>query len=271
DRPRPSALSGRGAARALELPAELVNQVRDLGRQEGATLFMTLLAAFQVLLHRYSGQDDFAIGTPIAGRTRSELEGLVGLFVNTLVLRAELKGDPDFRTVLRRVRQAALAAYSHQDLPFEQVVAVLHPERDPARSPLFQALFAFQNAPVPALQSPGLVMTPLEPDSGTSKFDLALFAGESSDSGLRLEMQYSTDLFDAATIEQMLRHFRHLLEGMLAHPDQTVGTVPMLSDAERRDLLGPGIAPAFDLDGLTDDEVDDLLRRFESGLDGQNE
>jgi hypothetical protein len=270
DRPRPSALSGRGAARALELPAELVDQVRDLGRQEGATLFMTLLAAFQVLLHRYSGQDDFAIGTPIAGRTRSELEGLVGLFVNTLVLRAELKGDPDFRAVLRRVRQAALAAYSHQDLPFEQIVAVLHPERDPARSPLFQALFAFQNPPVPALQSPGLVMTPLEPDSGTSKFDLALFAGE-SDSGLRLEMQYSTDLFDAATIEQMLRHFRHLLEGMLAHPDQTIGTVPMLSDAERRELLGPGIAPAFDLDGLTDDEVDDLLRRFESGLDGQNQ
>src|SRR5206468_7159268 len=116
-------------------------------RQEGATLYMTLLAAFQVLLHRYSGQEDFALGTPIAGRTRSELEGLVGLFVNTLVLRAELSGDPDFRTVLRRVRRAALAAHSHQDLPFEQLVAVLHPQRDPARSPLFQVLFALQNAP----------------------------------------------------------------------------------------------------------------------------
>jgi amino acid adenylation domain-containing protein len=266
DRRRPSALSGRGDSRVLELPADLVDQVRALGRQDGATLYMTLLAAFQVLLHRYSGQDNFAIGTPIAGRTRSEVEGLVGLFVNTLVLRAELGGDPDFRTLLRRVRQAALAAYSHQDMPFEQIVAVLHPERDPARSPLFQALFAFQNAPMPTLESPGLVMTPLESDSGTAKFDLALFAGE-SDAGLRLEMQYSTDLFDGATIEQMLRHFQVLLEGMVAGPDQAIGTLPMLSDAEHRDVLGLANASALEIDGLTDDEVDDLLCRIESGLD----
>src|SRR5262249_30991683 len=164
-------------------------------------------------------------------------EGLVGLFVNTLVLRAELAGEPDFRTVLRRVRQAALAAYSHQDLPFDQIVAVLQPERDPTRSPLFLALFALQNAPMPALEAPGLTLTPLELDSGTAKFDLALFAGE-TDSGLHLEMQYSTDLFDAATIEQMLRHFRTLLEGIVSHPDQPIGTLPMLNDAERRDVLG---------------------------------
>ena len=178
DHPRPPALSGQGSRRSLVLSPKLLGEIQALSRRENATLFMTLMAAFQVLLRRYSGQRDFAVGTPIAGRTRSEVENLVGLFVNTLVLRADLSGNPDFMTLLRRVRVNALGAYTHQDLPFEQIVAVLQPQRDPARSPLFQVLFAMQNAPLPAIESPDLSMTPLEPDTGTAKFDLALFATE---------------------------------------------------------------------------------------------
>ena len=227
---------------------------------------MTLMAAFQVLIGRYSGQRDFAVGTPIAGRTRSEIENLVGLFVNTLVLRADLSGNPDFLTLLRRVRASALGAYTHQDLPFEQIVAVLQPQRDPARSPLFQVLFAMQNAPLPAIESPELSMTPLEPDTGTAKFDLALFAVEQPQ-GLELEIQYSTDLFDAATIDQMLSTSAPCWRAPWRGPDQPISSLPLLSEAERQDLLGEGLLPHPDLDGLTDDEVDELLARLESETD----
>lgn len=267
DRSQPAAPTGRGSARTLDLPAALLQKARDLGRQEKATLYMTLLAAYQVLLHRYSGQDDFAVGSPIAGRTRSELANVIGFFVNTLVLRADVSGRPTFRTLLQRVRQTALAAYAHQDLPYEQLVAVLQGERESGRTPLFQTLFALQNAPLPALEAPGLTLSVFEPGSGTAKFDLALFAIESGD-GLRLEMQYRTDLFDAATIDQLLAHFRALLEGALENPDHAVGTLPMLSDKERLDALPPS---DVDLDGLTDDEVDALLQRLESGVDAQRE
>ncbi len=270
DRPRPSALSGRGAERGLDLPAALVDQVRLLGRREGATLYMTLLAAFQVLLHRYSGQDDFAVGSPIAGRTRPEVADLIGFFVNTLVLRADLAGDPDFLALLGRARRSALGAYAYQDLPFEKLVAVLHPERDPARSPLFQALFSLQNAPLPALQTTGLAMKAVEPDNGTAKFDLALFAAE-KEPGLNLTMQYSTDLFAAATVDQMLVHYRTLLEGIVADPTRPVAALPMLSDAERRRLLDPGDSPDPGLDGLSDEEVEALLSQLESGIDAQDQ
>ena len=157
-RPAPAARpSQRGGERSTTLPKTTLEAVRALGRQEGATLYMTLLAAFQVLLHRYSGQDDIAVGSPIAGRTRPELEGLIGFFVNTLVLRGDLSGDPGFRELLRRIRRTAIEAYAHQDLPFEKLVTVAQPDRDSGRSPLFQVMFAVQNAPLPALQSPELL------------------------------------------------------------------------------------------------------------------
>ncbi len=152
DRPRPAVQSFRGAARPVRLPAGLTRQVEALGRREGATLFMVLLAGFQALLARYSGQDDLAVGTPVAGRNRVEIEGLIGFFVNTLVLRGDLAGDPSFRELLGRVRETALAAYAHQDVPFEKLVEELAPERSLAHAPLFQVMFALQNAPGGSLE-----------------------------------------------------------------------------------------------------------------------
>src|SRR5262249_50142541 len=152
------------------LSAATVGALKALGRHEGATLYMTLLAAFQVLLHRYSGQDDIAVGTPIAGRNRAELEGLIGFFVNTLVVRGDLSGDPGFRETVRRTRRAAVEAFAHQDVPFEQLLTVIHRDRDPDRTPLFRVMFALQNVPAPALEAPDLVIAPLALSSRTAKF-----------------------------------------------------------------------------------------------------
>jgi non-ribosomal peptide synthetase component F len=256
----------------------LLAGVRALGRQEGATVFMALLAAFEVLLHRYSGQDDFGVGTPIAGRTRSELEDLIGFFVNTLVFRARLAGDPSFRELLRRVRKEALGAYAHQDLPFEQLVGVLHPQRDPGRTPLFQVMFVLQNAPLPALKSPELELTPLEAESGTAKFDLTLTI-EETERGLAATMEYSLDLFDAPTIDRMLGHFRTLLESIVAQPEQPVGALPMMTEAERQQLLhqSPGADDEGEeralagLDGLSDEELDSLISRLSPEDDAADE
>jgi amino acid adenylation domain-containing protein len=234
--PRPPVASQGGGERRAALPKEKLDAVRALGRGQGATLYMTLLAAFQVFLHRYSGQDDIAVGSPIAGRTRPELEGLIGCFVNTLVLRVDLSGDPAFREVLRRVRRTAVEAYAHQDVPFETLVNVVGHERDVSRSPLFQVMFALQNVPMPPLQGPELLVTPIVLPSSTSKFDLTLFATEDSE-GLCLTMEYSTDLFDAATVDRMLAHFRILLDGIIADPDQPIGAIPMLTLNERRQVL----------------------------------
>jgi non-ribosomal peptide synthetase component F len=238
--------------------------LQSLGRKEGATLYMTLLAGFQVLLHRYSGQATVAVGSPIAGRTRSELEGLIGFFVNTLVLRGDLAGDPSFREFVGRVRQAALGAYAHQDLPFEQLVGVLHAERDASRTPLFQAMFALQNAPLPMPAGQRLELEVLDTASGTAKFDLTLVATEVED-GLTLMMEYATDLFDAATIDRMLGHLRTLLESIAAQPDRPVGSLAMLTAGERQALLGQSDGEAgLDLDALSDDEIDSLLSDFDS-------
>ena len=261
DRPRPPVLGSRGGEAGLDVPQALVDSLRGLARQEGATLFMALLAGFQTLLSRYSGQEDLAIGSPIAGRTRMETEDLVGFFVNTLVLRGDLSGDPSFRALLGRVRRGALGAFAHQDLPFEQLVNVLHPERDPGRTPLFQVMFAMQNAPLPALESPGLAMTPIEAHGGTAKFEMTLSAMEKDD-GLRLAIEYNADLFDSATADRMLRHLRLLLEGAVAAPDRAVASLPMMTDQERDQLLHQGAEddPAADsLEGLSDDELDALL------------
>jgi non-ribosomal peptide synthetase component F len=251
-------MSHRGGTRSIVVPKAFVAELQALGRKEGATLYMTLLAGFQVLLHRYSGQSDVAVGSPIAGRTRSELEGLIGFFVNTLVLRGDLSGDPGFREFLARVRRTALGAYAHQDLPFEQIVGVLQPDRDASRTPLFQAMFVLQNAPMPMPQGQGLELEVLDTASGTAKFDLML-AGIEEEGGLRLLMEYATDLFDASTIDRMLGHMKTLLESIVAAPDAPASSLAMLTDEERRRLLGQPAEAATDLSDLSDEELDAML------------
>ncbi|HYF38928.1 MAG TPA: condensation domain-containing protein, partial [Gemmatimonadales bacterium] len=236
DRPRPAVQSFRGAHQSVLLPKELSEGLKALSQREGATLFMTLLAAFQTLLHRYTGQEDVVVGSPIANRNRAEVEGLIGFFVNTLVMRTDLSGDPTFRELLGRVREVALGAYAHQDLPFEKLVEELQPERDLSRTPLFQAMFVLQNTPGMALELPGLTVQPLRFDLGISKFDLTLYAVEEADE-LRTVLEYNTDLFDAATITRMLGHLRTLLEGAVACPERRLSELPIFTEAEHRQLL----------------------------------
>lgn len=238
DRPRPVVETHRGGNIELRLPKTLADALRGLGRQEGTTLFMTLLAAYQTLLSRYTGQDDIVVGSPIANRNRNEtLEELIGFFVNSLVLRSDLSGDPTFRELLRRVREVTLGAYAHQDMPFEKLVEELHPERSLRHNPLFQVSFVLQNAPRYALRLPGLTMQPLEVYSETAKFDLCQFVTEQDDGTLYCLAEYNTDLFDAATIHRMLGHFQVLLEAIAADPDQKLSQLPLLTVAERHRLL----------------------------------
>jgi aspartate racemase len=236
DHPRPAVQTHRGGHQEYVLPPSLSEGLKDLARREGATLFMVLLGAFQVLLSRYSGQEDVAVGTPIAGRTRAETEGLIGFFVNTLVMRTDLSGDPTFRELLSRVREAALGAYDHQDLPFEKLVEELRPERDLSRVPLSQVMFALENVPWEALTFPGLTFDLLKVESGTVKFDLSLFMFEEAQ-GLKGRIVYNADLFAEATIEWMLSHFHTLLEEVVADPDQRLSELELLSEAERHQLL----------------------------------
>ena len=263
DRPRPAAPSGVGGERSTTIPAATLAAVRAVGRKEGATLYMALLAAFEVLLHRYTGQVDFAVGTPIAGRTRSEMEDLIGLFVNTLVLRADLAGDPSFRELLRRVKPQALGAYAHQDLPFDRLVGALHPDRDPSRSPLFQAMLVLQNAPMPIPQAPGLVLTPISTPSGTAKYELTLSLTEAAE-GTVATIEYAADLFQPSTVDRMLAHYRTLLEAVAADPDQPVGSLAMLTAEETRRLLDAGGGDEG-LEDLGEDELDAMLRDLEAG------
>ncbi|MDZ7268843.1 MAG: amino acid adenylation domain-containing protein [candidate division KSB1 bacterium] len=235
DRPRPAVQSFNGATLRFELPQLLHEQLKDLCQQQGVTLFMCLLAAFKVLLCRYSGQQDICVGTPVANRNRAETEELIGFFVNTLALRSDLSGDPTFSEVLQRVRETALGAFEHQDLPFERLVEELQPERDMSRSPLFQVMFTFQNAAFPDLQLPGLRINVQEVDSHTVKFDLLLSMEENN--GLRGKLEYATDLFDAATMQRLLGHFRTLLEGIVANPGARLSQLPLLTADERRQLL----------------------------------
>jgi len=237
DRPRPSmqTFRGRRESRPLLSPSRL-QSLKALGQEEDVTLFMTLLAAFNALLHRYTGQDDMVLGSPMANRNRVELEGLIGFFLNTLVFRTDLSGDPTFRELLGRVREVALGAYAYQDLPFEKLVEELRPERDLSRTPVFQVMFVLQHAWRQALAFPGLTLSPMELDTSTSKFDLTLFVAEDTE-GLRGTVEYNTDLFDAATVTRMLGHCQTLLEGIIANPDQPVGTLPLLTESERHQLL----------------------------------
>ncbi|HLL47092.1 MAG TPA: AMP-binding protein, partial [Longimicrobiaceae bacterium] len=211
-------------------------ELRSLARREGATLFMVLLAGFQMLLSRYAGQEDVVVGTPIAGRTRAEVEGLIGLFVNTLVLRTDLSGDPPFGELLRRVREVTLGAYAHQELPFEKLVEEIKPERSLSHGPLFQVMFALQNHEEerPALE--GLQVQRVGAESETAKFDLMLVMAEGED-GLWAGLEYDVELFDAGTAERMLEHLRVLLEGICAGPQRRIGEIELLGPGERRQVV----------------------------------
>jgi len=236
DRPRPAVQSFRGASRPALLPAGLTRQAQTLGRREGATLFMVLLAGFQLLLARTGGQDDLAVGSPVAGRNRTEIEGLIGFFVNTLVLRGDLTGAPSFRELLGRVRETALAAYLHQDVPFEKLVEELAPERSLAQTPLFQVMLILQNAPAENLEIRDLRLRLVSGAATTAKFDLMLNLAE-SDGGLSGFLEYATDLFDATTISRLLDRFERLLAAAFAAPDLSALVLPLLSAAERHQLL----------------------------------
>ena len=236
DRPRPAVQSFNGARQSFALSRELSARLVELSRREDATLFMTLLTAFYVLLYRYTDETDIVIGTPVANRNRQELESLIGFFVNTLALRSDLSGDPTFRELLAQVREVSLGAYAHQDLPFEMLVEELSPIRDPSRNPLFQVMFALQNIPEAASQSLRLVITPVDVKTARAQFDLILdvieFGGQ-----LHLTFVYNTDLFDASTIQRMAAHFKVLLAGVAAGAGQRIGALPLLTAAELRQLL----------------------------------
>lgn len=235
DHPRPKVQRYEGAKLSLPLSPELLEKADRLGRDEGATLFMTMLAAFHALLYRYSGQESINVGTPIAGRSRAEVENMLGCFINTLVIRGDVTGDPGFRELLRRVRDAALGAYAHQDLPFEVLVDELQPERDLSHSPLFQVMFVLQQpAALPDL--PGLAVQPLDIDAGTAKFDL-LLAIEPSAQGCRMAWEYNIDLFTESTIRRLAAHFEQLLSASLAEPEKPVSLLSMLPETERELIL----------------------------------
>jgi amino acid adenylation domain-containing protein len=232
DRARPAAQSYRGKGFIIALPAELTASLNELAQSDGATLFMVLLAAFNVVLSRWSGQDDIVVGSPIAGRSHRELEGLIGFFVNALALRTDLSGDSSFRELLGRVKETALGAYAHQELPFEKLVAELQPVRDLSRQPIFQVLFALQNVPQETLQLPGMELSRRGGGRPTAKCDLALYVHERDD---RLEgyFEYATDLFDASTIERLAGHWMTLLEAAVARPDVALSDLSMVGAAER--------------------------------------
>ena len=236
DRPRPALQSDRGGHRRATLPPELAGRLEGLGSSEGATLFMTLLAGFGALLSRYSSQSDLVIGTPIANRTRLELEPVIGFFANTLPLRLDLAGDPSFRELLGRVRSTVLDASEHQDLPFEQLVAELNPERSLSHSPLFQVLFQLHaTTGGGGSELPGLAVERVELDRGRSKFDLALTM-LNGDDGLHASFEYSADLFDGETVARMLGHLETLLFAAVEHPDRPIAELPILTEPEREQL-----------------------------------
>jgi amino acid adenylation domain-containing protein/non-ribosomal peptide synthase protein (TIGR01720 family) len=233
DRPRPQEPTYRGATRTALLPADLTRSLRELSRGEGATLFMTLLAAFQTLLHRYTGQEDIIVGSSIASRPRVELERLIGCFINTLGLRTDLSGDPTFRELLARVREVTLGAYAHQDLPFEQVVEAVRPERALNRAPLFRAWFSLLNTPpAQARALPGLELGAVEGENSTAQFDVTLIVWETSET-LHASLTYSTDLFEETTGARVLEHLLRLLESVAARPGARLSALEFQSEDEK--------------------------------------
>ena len=236
NRPRPAVARNLGAIHSFIVPQKLTEELRALSRREGATLYMTLLAGFTLLLSRYTGQKDLLVGTPVANRNRVETEEVIGFFVNTLVLRADLTGDPSASELLGRLRECSLDALAHQELPFERLVEELRPERDLSRNPLVQVMFALQNTPLAPIQLPGLTQRRLEVDPGIAQVDLTLDVQE-SDEGLSALFEYATDLFDEATIVRMADHWRTLLQALVDSPERHLSELPLLTADERGQLL----------------------------------
>jgi amino acid adenylation domain-containing protein len=236
DRLRPPVQSHRGANLPLILPANLVAGLKALSRQHEATLFMTLLAAFDVLLYRYTGQQDLVVASRVAGRRRQETEGVIGFFINPLVLRMAVSGEATFRELLDHVRAVTLGAYAHQDLPFEMLVDKLHPERDLSRNPLFQVMFVLQNFPQPAANVSGLSIQPIAVEGGQSVFDIDFSLNETTE-GVEGTVEYNTDLFDADTITRLVKHYKVVLEQMVDRPDMCLSEVSLLTEVERQQVL----------------------------------
>ncbi|MBR8834205.1 MAG: amino acid adenylation domain-containing protein, partial [Stigonema ocellatum SAG 48.90 = DSM 106950] len=237
DRPRLPHQTFQGGNREFHLEKQLTQKLKNLSQKSGVTLFMTLQAAFVTLLHQYTAQDDILIGTPIANRNHREIEPLIGFFVNTLVLRNQIPGNPTFLELLKNVQQVTLEAHEHQDVPFEQVVEALQPERNLSYSPLFQVMFAFQNARMGKLELPGLTLTPLQIDNLTAKFDLTLSMEESPEQELVGSWEYNSDLFDGETIASMAQHFQQLLLAIVTDPQQRISELNLLTEQERDQLL----------------------------------
>jgi len=236
DRPRPPVPTFRGSRHTLKLPLDLTKALKAISQQESVTLFMTLLTAFKTLLYRHTGQEDILVGSPVANRSRVEIEGLIGCFTNAVAMRTNLGDNPSFRELLARVREVVVGAYTHQDLPFDILVAELQSERDLSRSPLFQVMFAIQNAPMPAYEFSNLTWSSLDVDNKTAKLDLSLCIVDSNQ-GLIGLLDYNTDLFDDATIARMMSHFQVLLESIVADPNQCLSELSILTEAERHQLL----------------------------------
>jgi amino acid adenylation domain-containing protein len=235
DKPRPVVQSYQGKCQSWEIPISLTRQLQSLAKNEGVTLFMLLLAAFKTLLYRYTGQEDILVGSPIANRNHEQLKGLIGFFVNTLVLRSNLAVNPSFSELLSQIRQVAVEAYAHQDLPFDKLVEALQPERDLSYTPLFQVMFTFQDAPQLATIF-GLTLSEYKVDSQIAQFDLSVSI-ENRDETLIASFEYNTDLFDDATITRMVSHYQNLLEGIVINPQARLSKLPLLSDKEKQQLL----------------------------------
>jgi amino acid adenylation domain-containing protein len=236
DRPRPLVQTFNGARHSVQLSQQTTEALKELSRREGVTLFMTILAAYKTLLFRYTEQENITVGTPVAGRSSAEIENLIGFFVNTLPLKTTLSGNLPFEQLLARIRETALDAYANQDLPFEQLVEAMQPERDLSRTPLFQVMFAFQNAPREVFRASGLIFERRRIENQTSKFDLTLFATEAAEK-LYFTFEYNTDLYEAERIERMMDHFTVLLEGVVAEPSRRIAELPLLPATEREQVL----------------------------------
>ncbi|MCM3538297.1 non-ribosomal peptide synthetase [Priestia endophytica] len=236
DRPRPAVQTHRGASQFLRVANSLLEKLKDLSLQEGSTLFMTLMAAYQSFLSRYTGQDDILVGSPIANRNVKEIEGLIGFFANTLVYRADFSENPTFQELLSQIRTKALKAYEHQDIPFEKVVESVKPERNTSHSPIFQTMFTLQNTKQELSQLSERNMELMESHTSVAKFDLSLFASETEE-GLLLTFEYNTDLFNDTTIERMAAHFEHWLYQIVSHPKDSLSELNMLSKVEYKQLL----------------------------------
>ncbi|HEU4751605.1 MAG TPA: condensation domain-containing protein, partial [Armatimonadota bacterium] len=247
DRPRLPVPSQRGGVRPLHVPADLTRDLWDLGRREGATLFMVVLAGLEALLHRYTGQNDLVVGTPVAGRDLRETEGLIGLFVNTLALRVRLDAAAPVRSLLGRVRDTLLAAHTHRHVPFEKVVEELRPERDLSHAPIFQVLLTFQVLSAPSGLS-GLELELVANEARMAKLDLTIGLAEGPD-GLTGSLEFSRDLFDPATADRMAGHLENLLRGIAATPDERLATLPLLNDVERLQLLEEWNVRSVETDG----------------------